>query len=151
VSNSLKKSSDKIDVNPFKNADLNLEDDSKRENESLKEKKSLKDEKDNHIKLKYKPEEMDKSEYQQTSDDEDMDDDYSDEDPEENLDELLFLEAVAWLNENISMLTVNSTEIFTSFQQLVNETNTLASTLGEFTTQLKKVSDEQQKKIDEAM
>jgi len=41
--------------------------------------------------------------------------DEEEEEEEENLDELLFLEAVASLNENISMITINSTEIFNSF------------------------------------
>ena len=67
---------------------------------------------------------------------------------DESLDELLFLEAVASLNENISMLTINSSEIFNSFQNLVKETNTLSGALQDFSKQLKTVSDEQQKTIE---
>ena len=83
-------------------------------------------------------------------DNEDYDDDYSNEGEgeEQNLDELLFLEAVASLNENISMLTVNSSEIFSSFQNLIKETSTLSSTIQEFSKQLKNVSDEQLRAID---
>lgn len=58
---------------------------------------------------------------EEIDDNEDYDDEYDDEgeqDEDESLDELLFLEAVASLNENISMLTINSSEIFNSFQSL---------------------------------
>ena len=82
-------------------------------------------------------------------DEEVMDDEYDDEgeEEEESLDELLFLEAVASLNENISMLTINSTEIFNSFQSLVKETNTLSSTLQDFSQQLKVVSTDHENNI----
>lgn len=39
----------------------------------------------------------------------------SEESEDEKVDELLFMEAVASLNENISMITMNSSEIFNSF------------------------------------
>ena len=46
------------------------------------------------------------------------------------------------------MLTINSSEIFNSFQNLVKETNTLSGALQDFSKQLKTVSDEQQKTIE---
>jgi len=82
------------------------------------QKNSLKVEKNNHISLKYNPKELNEegTEYKESTDEEILDDEYDDEgegeDGEESLDELLFLEAVASLNENISMLTINSTDIF---------------------------------------
>jgi hypothetical protein len=56
------------------------------------------------------------------------------------MDELLFLEAVASLNENISMITMNSSEIFNSFQKMIQETQTLAGSMSEFATQMKELS-----------
>jgi len=95
----------------------------------------------NHINLKYDPDEIvneSDTDYKESTDEEILDDEYSNEGEEddETLDELLFLEAVASLNENISMLTINSTDIFNCFQNLVKETTTLSSTLKEFNTNL---------------
>lgn len=97
----------------------------------------------NHINLKYEPEDMDASgtDYKESTDEEILDDEYDNEgEDEETLDELLFLEAVASLNENISMLTINSTDIFNCFQNLVKETNTLNNSLKEFNDNLLKSS-----------
>lgn len=114
-------------------------------------------ERSNHIQLKYTDDELKNvtgsaTDYKASSeeDNEDYDDEYDDEgeeEEEESLDELLFLEAVASLNENISMLTINSTEIFNSFQTLVKETNMLSGTLQEFSKNLKSATDDQQNKI----
>ena len=117
------------------------------------QKNSLKIEKNNHIRLKYNPKELNEegTEYKESTDEEILDDEYDDEgegeDGEESLDELLFLEAVASLNENISMLTINSTDIFNWFQSLVKETNLLSSTLQEFNKQLVNASGKVEKDI----
>lgn len=64
----------------------------------------------------------------------------SEESEDEKVDELLFMEAVASLNENISMITMNSSEIFNSFQKMVEQSQDLASAISEMTTQMAELS-----------
>lgn len=150
---------DKNAVTPFEDEEIQgnkgkKKPTAKKSSKKLKNNVKAKDEKspNNHIDLKYSKDQVEDTlgtDYEASSDEEIMDDEYDDEgeEEEESLDELLFLEAVASLNENISMLTINSTEIFNSFQSLVKETNTLSSTLQEFSRQLKQVSTEQENNI----
>ena len=120
--------------------------------ESKNEKNSNGKQSSNHINLKYDPKEINESgtDYKESTDEEILDDEYDNEgEDEESLDELLFLEAVASLNENIAMLTINSTDIFNCFQNLVKETNTLSSSLKEFNYQLVQASGKVEKDISE--
>ena len=120
--------------------------------ESKNEKSSKGKQSSNHINLKYDPKEINESgtDYKESTDEEILDDEYDNEgEDEESLDELLFLEAVASLNENIAMLTINSTDIFNCFQNLVKETNTLSSSLKEFNYQLVQASGKVEKDISE--
>ena len=120
--------------------------------ESKNEKSSKGKQSSNHINLKYDSKEINESgtDYKESTDEEILDDEYDNEgEDEESLDELLFLEAVASLNENIAMLTINSTDIFNCFQNLVKETNTLSSSLKEFNYQLVQASGKVEKDISE--
>ena len=71
-----------------------------------------------------------------------------DEEDDQNIDELIFLEAVASLNENISMVTMNSSEIFNSFQKMIEETQNLSDIMGQVSTQISELSQVQEQAME---